>query len=110
EASLPEPTQSRVTRSLEYILHLSKLRNPYFDKDAFRRTAPELGGRNPSEERDQVTDVWHFRTAEGRGGHGAQFPIALPGRCISLSTPPGGMVLDPFAGTGTTGLAALRLG
>lgn len=110
EFSLPEPTQSRVSRSLEYIIHLSNVRNPLFNKDAFRTISPELGGRNPQEERDQVTDVWHFRTADGKDGHGAQFPIALPGRCISLSTAPGGLVLDPFAGSATTGVAALQLG
>lgn len=110
EFSLPEPTQSRVSRSLEYILHLSVVRNPHFDKDAYRRIPPELGGRNPLEERHQVTDVWHFRTANGKDGHGAQFPLGLPGRCIALSTARDALVLDPFAGTGTTGVAALRLG
>ncbi len=110
EFSLPEPTQSRVSRSVEYIIHLSKVRNPHFDKEAYREIVPELGGRDPLEERDQVTDVWHFRTAVGKDGHGAQFPVALPGRCISLSAPPGGLVLDPFAGSATTGVAALQLG
>jgi len=109
EFSLPEPTKSRVTRSLEYIIHLSTDRNPYFNKAAVRALAPELGGRNPLEERDQVTDVWHFRTAVGKDGHGAQFPLALPGRCIALSTSPDALVLDPFAGTATTGVAALQL-
>jgi DNA modification methylase len=81
-----------------------------FNKELFRTLAPELGGRNVQEERDQVTDVWHFRTANGKDGHGAQFPLALPARCIALSTKPGGLVLDPFAGMGTSGVAALRLG
>lgn len=110
DASLPEPTQSRVTRSLEYILHITKVRNPYFNKAAFRTIPAALGGRNLLDERDQVTDVWHLRTSNGREGHGAQFPLALPGRCISLSTPDDALVLDPFAGSGTTGLAAGRLG
>lgn len=110
EFSLPEPTQSRVSRSVEYILHLTKVRNPYFDKSAYRHVPAELGGRNPTEERDQVTDVWHFRTADGKDGHGAQFPLALAGRCIALSTAKGSLVLDPFVGSGTSGVAALRLG
>lgn len=110
DTSLPEPTQSRVSRSLEHIIHLSKTRNPYFDKNAFLETPPELGGRDPAEERGQATDVWHLKTSDGRDGHGAQFPVALPGRCISLSTRPGDLVLDPFIGSGTTAIAAKKLG
>lgn len=110
DTSLPEPTQSRVSRSLEYILHITKERNAYFDKGAFRSTPAALGGRNLLDERDQVTDVWHLRTSNGGSGHGAQFPLSLPGRCISLSTKPGSLVVDPFAGSGTTGLAAGRMG
>lgn len=110
DGSLPEPTNSRVTRSLEQILHLTKSRTPYFDKGSYRQTPASLGGRNALFEQDQVTDVWHLPTATGGKGHGAQFPLALPGRCISLSTEKGNLVLDPFAGSGTSGLAALKLG
>jgi N-methylhydantoinase A len=45
----------------------------------------------------------------GQVGDGAEFPLALPGRCIALSTEPGDVVLDPFVGSGTTALAALEL-
>lgn len=41
--------------------------------------------------------------------HPARFPLGLPTFFISLLTQPGQLVLDPFAGTGTTGLAAERL-
>jgi DNA modification methylase len=57
-------------------------RTPYFDKGAYRQTPASLG-RNALFEQDQVTDVWHLPTATGGKGHGAQFPLALPGRCIS---------------------------
>jgi site-specific DNA-methyltransferase (adenine-specific) len=43
-------------------------------------------------------------------GHPARFPVALPSFFIELLTLPGQLVLDPFAGTGTTALAAERLG
>lgn len=109
DGSMPEPTKSRVTKSVEHILHLTKVRTPYFDKEAFRTTPAMLGGRNALFEQDKVTDVWHLPTSSGGDGHGAQFPLALPGRCISLSTKPNGVVLDPFAGSGTSGLAALKL-
>lgn len=110
DGSLPETTTSRVTRSLEQVLHLTKSRAPYFNKEAYRQTPASLGGRNALFEQDQVTDVWHLPTSTGGKGHGAQFPLALPGRCISLSTIDDGLVLDPFAGSGTSGLAALKLG
>ncbi len=109
DGSMPEPTKSRVTRSVEHIIHLTKERSPYFDKEAFRTTPAMLGGRNTLLEQDKVTDVWHLPTSSGGDGHGAQFPLALPGRCISLSTKEGGIVLDPFSGSGTSGLAALKL-
>ena len=44
------------------------------------------------------------------GGHPAPFPVELARRCIRLSTWPGEVVLDPFAGTGTTLVAARQLG
>jgi site-specific DNA-methyltransferase (adenine-specific) len=53
--------------------------------------------------------VWNLRPAE-RHGHPAPFPIELARRCVRLSTWPGEVVLDPFAGTGTTLLAARQLG
>jgi DNA modification methylase len=42
--------------------------------------------------------------------HFATFPIELPETCIQAGAPEGGAVLDPFAGTGTTGLAAIKHG
>ena len=60
-------------------------------------------GRNPG-------DVWSIPTRPYRGPHFAAYPIDIPTRCIQAGCKPGGMVLDPFCGTGTTGLAALTLG
>jgi site-specific DNA-methyltransferase (cytosine-N4-specific) len=65
------------------------------------RTHPN--GRNPG-------DVWAIPTRPYRGPHFAAFPIDLPTRCIAAGCKPGGIVLDPFCGTGTTGIAALALG
>lgn len=49
--------------------------------------------------------------APGEGGlHPAQKPLALLRPLVALVTPPGGLVLDPFAGAGSTGVAALQLG
>jgi hypothetical protein len=55
--------------------------------------------------------VWHVTpAARAVGGHPAPFPVELARRCIRLSTWPGEVVLDPFAGTGTTLVAARQLG
>jgi DNA modification methylase len=60
-------------------------------------------GRNPG-------DVWAIPTRPYNGPHFAAYPIDLPLRCIAAGCKPGGTVLDPFTGTGTTGLAAIQLG
>jgi len=60
-------------------------------------------GRNPG-------DVWSIPTRPYKGPHFAAYPIDLPLRCIAAGCKPGGTVLDPFAGSGTTGLAAIQLG
>ena len=62
-----------------------------------------MRGRNPG-------DVWTLPTRPYRGAHTAPFPIDIPLRAIAAGCPPGGHVLDPFSGAGTTGLAALQLG
>lgn len=55
--------------------------------------------------------VWNLTpAARQRDGHPAPFPVELARRCIRLSTWPGEVVLDPFAGTGTTLVAARQLG
>ena len=55
--------------------------------------------------------VWNLTPASRlRGGHPAPFPVELVRRCIRLSTWPGEVVFDPFAGTGTTLVAARQLG
>ena len=55
------------------------------------------------------TNVLHMATECGYKGHPATFPIGLPAWFIKLFTDSGDLVLDPFAGSGTTLLAASRL-
>lgn len=52
-------------------------------------------------------DVWHINTVPYKGGHFAAYPPKLAERCILAGCPRGGVVLDPFFGSGTTGLAAV---
>ena len=54
-------------------------------------------------------DVWLINTVPYRGGHFAAFPPKLAETCILAGCPKGGVVLDPFFGSGTTGLAAKAL-
>lgn len=62
----------------------------------------------------QMTDVWHIpaiaRWEKTCGKHPTQKPLSLLSRIILASTRPGEWILDPFAGGGTTGIAANLLG
>lgn len=60
-------------------------------------------GKNPG-------DTWRIPTAAFPEAHFAVFPPALPRRCIRAGCPVGGLVLDPFAGSGTTGKVAVEEG
>jgi site-specific DNA-methyltransferase (adenine-specific) len=83
-------------------------------RDGWERTAPDdledwhdgVGGWQAL-----CSTVWKVTPAwRTPGGHPAPFPIELARRCIRLSTWPREVVLDPFAGTGTTLVAARQLG
>lgn len=54
--------------------------------------------------------VWSVSTNGFRGAHFAVFPEKLIEPCILAGCPEGGVVLDPFAGSGTTGVVAKRMG
>jgi DNA modification methylase len=60
-------------------------------------------GRNPG-------DVWTIPAVPFPDAHFAVFPPALAERCVLAGCRPGGVVLDPFCGSGTTGMVALRHG
>ncbi len=62
--------------------------------------------------RQQVypSNVLHLATECGNQNHSATFPVALPSWFIRLFTVPGDLVLDPFAGSGTTAVACKQLG
>ena len=60
---------------------------------------------------DWTTDVWNMGTESAvRVGHPAPYPVELPQRLIELLTYEGDVVLDPFMGSGTTAVAAVRTG
>lgn len=54
--------------------------------------------------------VWEIATEPFRESHFATFPREIPRRCILAGCPQGGVVLDPFLGSGTTVAVAIQLG
>ena len=54
--------------------------------------------------------MWNIKSVRRNNRHEAEFPEELARRVIQLFSPLGGMVLDPFMGTGTTAVVADRLG
>lgn len=64
---------------------------------------PGKPGRN-------ARSVWSISAQPFTGAHFACMPIALAERCVQAGCKPAGVVLDPFSGSGTTGLAASRHG
>ncbi len=71
--------------------------------DNMPRDEQMAGGAN-------IRSVWTMATQPSPLPHFASFPEELPVRCIKASCPPDGIVLDPFAGTGTTLKVARDLG
>lgn len=60
---------------------------------------------------EYTKSIWTFPAVSARKiGHPAPFPVELPRRCIKLFSFKGDVVLDPFAGSGTTGVAAIETG
>jgi len=94
--ALPEPTaHDRPWQTHENIFIFSKKPRYWFNRDA-------IAGEE---------DLWHITPRPDMpGAHFAPFPSALVEKCISCGCPPGGTVLDPFVGSGTTMAVALRMG
>lgn len=132
---MPESVQDRPTRSHEFIFLLTKSPRYYYNADAIREAATDTGRENGREGRSEPTgarppgspartlarvdyttrgrnkrDVWTVTTKPYAGAHFATFPPDLIEPCVLAGAPAGGVVLDPFAGAGTTGMVALRHG
>ena len=89
-------------QGLEFPVHLKK-------KDNKGVYSPFL--ENGDLFRELTQDHWIVSPeSKSRVNHPAPFPIAIPERLIRLYAYPGSVILDPFAGSGTTGVAATRLG
>jgi DNA modification methylase len=105
--------------------HYAKIQVAARDHDAFKRDHDALKRDHDALKRDfyatrayfdnthdNMTDVWEFSrvTGEERHGHATPKPAAMMCRAIKSSTPDGGLVVEPFLGSGTTLIAAEQLG
>jgi len=130
---MPESVQDRCTKAHEYIFLLSKSKNYYFDHESIKEMANSksegvrFGGNkygddddpkyatksgNVSKEYEKANkrSVWTVTTKPYSGAHFAVFPSDLIEPCILAGAPVGGIVLDPFMGSGTTAQVAQHLG
>jgi DNA modification methylase len=129
---MPESVQDRCTKAHEYIFLLSKLPKYYYDIDSIKEDAhtTDTSDRNRDESRLNNTpgrtrmaglttnhyekknkrSVWTVTTKPYEGAHFAVFPTDLIEPCILAGAPVGGIVLDPFMGSGTTAQVAQNLG
>ncbi|MGD9627967.1 MAG: site-specific DNA-methyltransferase [Pyrinomonadaceae bacterium] len=99
KTAMPESVKNRPTTATEEIFLLTKNRSYFYDPDGYR----EPSGAN-------LRNYWILGPDPNGDGHPAAFPRELARRCILLGSRPADMVLDPFSGSGTTGVAALETG
>jgi site-specific DNA-methyltransferase (cytosine-N4-specific) len=95
----PESVKDRPTRSHEYLFLLSREAKYFYDPTEQRGP----NGRN-------LRTVWDINTQPFPEAHFATFPRELVRRCLTLTSRPGDLVLDPFVGSGTTADVAFRMG
>jgi DNA modification methylase len=137
---MPESVTDRPTKAHEYIFLLSKSERYYYDAEAIAEPAVRPGDtqtfggakalrseiaphdprfRNGSEQWGRTVtatetrnrrSVWTVTTSPFPEAHFATYPPALIEPCILAGSPIGGIVLDPFTGSGTTGEVAIRHG
>ncbi|HPC92735.1 MAG TPA: site-specific DNA-methyltransferase [Anaerolineaceae bacterium] len=82
-----------------------------FTKEGYGRKDSGTSSLTSEQFMESTLSVWNIRPESAkRVGHPAPFPLALAERVINLYSYLGDVVLDPFAGSGTTCLAAKRLG
>jgi DNA modification methylase len=127
---MPESVTDRPTKAHEYIFLLSKSERYFYDNEAIKvpvkqdwgtrdRTNGKYhnegsglqphGGLEKSYEKANRRSVWSVTTKGYKEAHFATFPPDLIIPCILAGCPEDGTVLDPFFGSGTTGLVASRL-
>jgi len=129
---MPEPVRDRPTKAHEYMFLLSKSPKYHYDYEAIREEgvipAGTKGAKGSAERfaMDKVNSrppeykvydgmrnkrtVWTVRTKPFKGAHFAVYPTELIEPCVLAGSKAGDTVLDPFSGSGTTGIVALTNG
>lgn len=135
---MPSSVKDRVTTSHEYLFMLTKNERYYYDmesiqeesscagavislgKKSFSRGQALGAGVTPTGNGNADTytvkpmrnkrSVWSITTKPFKGAHFAVFPESLIEPCVLAGCPIGGTILDPFTGSGTTGVVALKNG
>ena len=109
--------RDRWPRKHDTILWYARGDDWLFDREAIDRIpylAPGLVGPEKAARGKLPTDVWWMTIVSPGGkertGYPTQKPVRLLERIVAASSRPGDLVLDPYAGSGTTGVAAARLG
>ena len=92
---MPESVKNRPTNATEEVFLFAKSPNYYYNPDGVR----EESGAN-------LRNYWLLNQEAGKYGHPAAFPRELARRCILLGSKEGDTILDPFGGSGTTGIVA----
>ena len=127
---MPESVKDRCTKAHEYIFLLSKSRQYYYDHEAIKEdVAQDWGTRDRSNgkyhnegsglqphsgleksyETKNKRSVWTVSPKPFKEAHFAVYPTELIEPCVLAGCPENGNVLDPFGGSGTTGLVSDRL-
>jgi DNA modification methylase len=128
---MPESVQDRCTKAHEYIFLLTKSQKYYYDHEAIKDPVKDdwgtrdrangkyhnegtglqpHSGLEKSYEMANKRSVWSVPVKPYTGAHFAVFPSELIEPCILAGAPVGGIVLDPFMGSGTTAQVSQDLG
>jgi DNA modification methylase len=128
---MPESVTDRCTKSHEYLFLLAKSERYFYDNEAIAEQALHSSSgnveRKPATLRGAPKDgvsgnvpwegdtrnrrsVWTIATKPFKGAHFAVMPQALAEPCVLAGSRPSDLVLDPFSGSGTVGVVALRHG
>ncbi len=99
KTAMPESVRNRPSNATEEIFLLTKSKEYYYDHLAVR----EATGAN-------LRNYWILGPDISGKGHPAAFPRELARRCILMGSREGDTILDPFGGSGTTGVVAQELG
>ena len=101
---MPESVRDRCTKSHEYIFLMTKQRDYYFDVDAI------MVANSTGNQFKRKKSVWDVKLQPNKDAHFAVFPPDLIKPCILAGSEKNDIILDPFMGSGTTGMVAKELG